>query len=123
MNSKAYRFEDLRVWKRAHELVLYVYQQSSTFPKNEMFGLTGQMRRAAVSTAANLAEGFRRRSNKDLCHFFNIAQASNEEVRYYFHLARDLGYIPAEIGQQGIESADIVSAMLYRFLQSTHDVS
>jgi four helix bundle protein len=85
-------FEDLLVWQKAHSFVLMVYRLSGGFPKHELFGLTSQFRRAAVSIASNIAEGFRRRGDADKVRFFNIAQGSVEECRYYLILARDLGY-------------------------------
>ena len=86
-------FEDLVVWQKSHALVLEVYQLSAMFPKNELYGLTSQIRRAAVSTPANIAEGFKKRSKADKARFMNIAQGSLEETRYYLILARDLGYL------------------------------
>jgi len=85
-------FEDLLVWQKAHSFVLTIYRLTGAFPKNEIFGLTSQFRRAAVSIPANIAEGFRRRSTSDKARFFNIAQASLEECRYYLILTRDLEY-------------------------------
>jgi len=86
------RFEQLEVWQGAHRLVLDVYSTTSGLPSHERFGLISQMRRAAVSVPANIAEGFKRRGRADKVHFYNIAQASLEELRYYFILCRDLGY-------------------------------
>lgn len=85
-------FEDLIVWQKAHSFVLTVYRLTGSFPKHEIFGLTSQFRRAAVSVPANIAEGFRRRGTSDKTRFFNTAQASVEECRYYLILARDLEY-------------------------------
>ena len=85
-------FEDLVVWQKAHQFVLQVYAMSETFPKAEMFGLTSQLRRAAVSIAANIAEGFKKTGRADKARFFNIAQGSIEECRYYLILVRDLKY-------------------------------
>jgi len=85
-------FEDLLVWQKAHSFVITVYRLTGLFPKHEIFGLTSQFRRAAVSIPANIAEGFRRRGASDKARFFNIAQASAEECRYYLILTRDLGY-------------------------------
>jgi four helix bundle protein len=85
-------FVDLTVWQKAHELVLLVYQFSDHFPKKEIFGLTSQLRRAAVSVAANIAEGFKKRGKPDKMRFMNIAQGSLEESRYYLILAKDLNY-------------------------------
>ena len=85
-------FEQLEVWKQAHELVLSVYQNAQKLPADEKFGLISQMRRASVSVPANIAEGFKRRGRADKVHFHNIAQASLEELRYYCILCRDLGF-------------------------------
>ena len=85
-------FEDLLVWQKAHSFVLMIYRLTGTFPKHEVFGLTSQFRRAAVSIPANIAEGFRRRGTSDKIRFFNIAQASVEECRYFLILTRDLEY-------------------------------
>jgi len=92
MRDKAKTFEDLIVWQKAHQFTLSVYQISSTFPKSEIYGLSSQFRRAAVSIAANIAEGFRKKSNTDKLRYYNIAQGSLEECRYYLILANDLGY-------------------------------
>ena len=89
---KARTFEDLVVWQRAHEFVLSVYRFTEGFPKAEMHGLTAQLRRAAVSIPANIAEGFGKRGKPDKMRFLNISQGSLEECRYYLILARDLGY-------------------------------
>src|SRR6266581_6723563 len=83
---------DLLVWRKAHELVLAVYSFTADFPKQETYGLTLQMRRAAVSIPANIAEGFRRRGKADKARYMNMAEASLEESRYYLILAKDLGY-------------------------------
>ena len=89
---KAKTFQDLTVWQKAHLLVLAVYRFSRDFPEYELFGLSSQMRRAAVSIAANIAEGFKKRTERDKLRFFNVSQGSIEEVRYYLILAHDLGY-------------------------------
>jgi four helix bundle protein len=85
-------FEDLVVWQKAHQLVLAVYSLSRAFPRSETYGLTSQFRRAAVSIAANIAEGFRKRGKAGKLRFLNMAQGSIEESRYYLILARDLQY-------------------------------
>ena len=84
-------FEDLIVWQKAHAYVIDVYRLSGRFPREETYGLTAQLRRAAVSVPANIAEGFKRRGLTDKARFMNIAEASLEESRYYLRLARDLG--------------------------------
>jgi len=85
-------FRDLLVWRKAHEFVLAVYAFTAAFPRQETYGLALQMRRAAVSIPANLAEGFRRRSKAEKARYRNIAEGSLEECRYYLILAQDLGY-------------------------------
>jgi four helix bundle protein len=86
-------FQDLIVWQKSHALTLKVYRMTRTMPREEVFGLTAQMRRAPVSVAANIAEGFSRVSRPDKARFINTAQGSLEEVRYYFILGRDLEYL------------------------------
>ena len=88
----AHSFRDLLVWRKAHEFTLAVYAFTAIFPKAETYGLALQMRRAAVSVPANIAEGFRRRGKPEKARFMNIAEGSLEESRYYLILARDLGY-------------------------------
>ena len=85
-------FRDLVVWRKAHEYVLSIYSFTKAFPKEETYGLASQMRRAAVSIAANIAEGFRKRGRADKARFMNMAEGSIEESRYYLILAQDLGY-------------------------------
>ena len=79
-------FEDVEIWKKSHEFVLCVYRLTENFPKHELFGLTSQLRRAAVSIPANFAEGFRKNSKAGKLRFYNIAQGSLEECRYYLIL-------------------------------------
>ena len=85
-------FRDLLVWRKAHEFVLAVYAFTAGFPRQETYSLALQMRRAAVSIPANIAEGFRRRGKTEKARFMNIAEGSLEESRYYLILAQDLGY-------------------------------
>jgi four helix bundle protein len=92
MSTPARSFKELVVWQKAHQFVLEVYRFTRDFPSEEKFGLTSQIRRAAVSVAANIAEGFPKRSTADKARYFNISQGSLEEVHYYLILAKDLGY-------------------------------
>jgi four helix bundle protein len=85
----AKRFEELVVWHKAHEVVLAVYELTAGFPKHETYGLTSQMRRAAVSLPANIAEGFRKRGKADQARFMNTAEGSVEESHYCLILAQD----------------------------------
>ncbi len=90
MNAQS--FEELEVWKKAHKVVLDVYSATRQFPREELFGLTSQVRRSAASTPANIAEGFRRPTKADKLRFYNIALASLDETQYHLLLAHDLKY-------------------------------
>jgi four helix bundle protein len=85
--SAARGFRDLLVWRKAHDLVLEIYKLTASFPKPETYGLASQMRRAAVSVPANIAEGFRRRGKANKARFMNVAEGSLDECRYYLILA------------------------------------
>ncbi|TMI64355.1 MAG: four helix bundle protein [Bacteroidetes bacterium] len=90
--SPAKNFTDLIVWQKTHLFVLATYKYTMKFPKEEIYALTSQFRRAAVSIAANIAEGFKKISNKDKIKYYNISQGSLEECQYYLILATDLNY-------------------------------
>ena len=103
--APAKSFEQLIVWQKAHQFVLGVYRLTETFPRNETYGLTSQLRRAAVSIPANIAEGFKKRGRADKVRFMNIAQGSLEECRYYLILAKDLNYADTTKLQPQLEEA------------------
>jgi four helix bundle protein len=108
-------FQELEVWKKAHAMVLAIYRLTSKFPREELFGLTSQLRRAAVSVPANIAEGFVKRGVSDKLRFYNISQGSLEECRYYLILSRDLDY-----GQTAelLWAIDEVSRMLDAYISA-----
>jgi four helix bundle protein len=108
-------FEDLVIWQKGHEIALRLYRVTTTFPRNELYGLTSQMRRAAVSVPGNIAEGFKRRQRPDKARVMNIAQASLEELRYYFILARDLDYLAK--GEQW-KDVEVLARMLAAYTNS-----
>ncbi len=83
-------FEDLVVWQKEHQFVLGIYEYSKNFRREEIYRLPSQFRRASVSVAANISEGFKKRGKRDKVRFLNIAQGSLEECRYYLVLSRDL---------------------------------
>jgi len=89
-------FRNLDVWKKSHELTLQVYRASKSFPDDERFGLTSQLRRASASIPANLAEGCGRGSDADFGRFVQNAMGSASEVEYHFLLAKDLGHLNVE---------------------------
>ena len=107
-------FEDLLVWQKAHAYVLDVYKMTEGFPKSELFGLTSQMRRAAVSIPANIAEGFKKRGSRDKVRFLNTGQGSLEESLYYLILSNDLDY-PESLTLR--PRLDEVSKMLEGYIQ------
>jgi four helix bundle protein len=104
MNSKkSERFTDLVVWQKSHEFALGIYRLTRQFPKDELCGVTAQLRRAAVSVPANIAEGFKRWGKPDKSRFYNISQGSLEECRYYLILAEDLGYAETASTHEALE--------------------
>ncbi|MFD2872418.1 four helix bundle protein [Mucilaginibacter ximonensis] len=86
-------FKDLMLWQEAHRFTLQVYEVSKSFPKDETFGITSQLRRAAVSIPCNIAEGCGRYSSKDFANFLQIALGSTNETDYLLLLAKDLSYL------------------------------
>ncbi len=120
MATKSYK--ELIVWQKAHAFVLNVYGFSEDFPKNETYGLLSQFRRAAVSIAANIAEGYVKKTPADKIRFFNISQGSIEECSYYIVLSKDLGYITEEqssqLDQQLVEVEKILNSYISRIQSS-----
>jgi len=92
MRTPAKTLEDLIVWQKSHQFVLNIYALTNELPKSETFGLISQIRRAAISIPANIAEGFKKKGKADKARFMNIAQGSLEEARYYLIVVKDLKY-------------------------------
>jgi four helix bundle protein len=112
-------FRDLIEWQKAHHFVMSVYRLSKHFPKHELYGLTSQLRRAAVSIPANIAEGFKKRTKPDKARYFNIAQGSIEECRYYLILADELNYGRTEEQQKLLEeTSKLVGKYVKKILAS-----
>lgn len=103
--EKSKHFTELIVWQKAHQFVLSVYRLTKNFPKEELFGLTSQFRRASVSIAANIAEGYSKKGLKDKVRFLNMAQGSLSECQYYIRLTNDLGY--ADVHQVEIDVEEV----------------
>jgi four helix bundle protein len=95
-------FKDLRVWAKAHELTLLIYKRTRTFPKEEVYGLTSQTRRAASSVGANIAEGCGRRSDGEMKRFLQIARGSASELEYHLLLAKDLSFLVQRVVSQAV---------------------
>lgn len=111
-------FRDLIVWRKAHELVLFTYRVSKMYPKEERFSLTSQTRRAALSVATNIVEGFKKRSKKDSINFYNISEGSLEELKYEFLVAKDLGYLKDDDYGFTVNSCDEVGRLLNGWIES-----
>ncbi|HNV51266.1 MAG TPA: four helix bundle protein [Tenuifilaceae bacterium] len=105
-------FTDLLVWQKAHKMVLFVYSLTKRFPHEEVYALTSQFRRSAISVPANIAEGYKRKGKRDKLKFLNIAQGSLEESRYYGILSKDLEYINIEQFEKLNQSINEVSYLL-----------
>ncbi|PWJ67062.1 MULTISPECIES: four helix bundle protein [unclassified Fibrobacter] len=108
-------FHSLDIWKKSHELTLDVYRVTETFPKNEIFALTSQVRRAAYSIPMNIAEGCGRKSEAEFCQFLNISSGSASELEYQMLLARDLGYLDSIAFNQLSEKVVTVRKMICSF--------
>ena len=101
-------FKKLKVWSKAHELTLWIYQKTRSFPKDEMYGLTSQIRRASASIGANIAEGCGRRSDPEMRRFIQIARGSASELEYHLLLANDLRFLaPDEFAAMQLKIMEI----------------
>jgi four helix bundle protein len=108
-------YKKLNVWQNSHSLTLKIYEATKSFPKEELFGLTSQMRRAAVSIPSNLAEGTSRRSAKEFSRFIEIAQGSAFELEYQLFLSLEIGYLKSE-------AFNSINALLIRVLKELHNL-
>lgn len=116
--GKVVTFRDLKVWQKAHSLVLEIYKLTRDFPNEEKYGLTAQIRRSVASIATNIVEGHRRNGKKDFLHFLNLSDGSLEETKYHLMLSKDLGYISEEKFDNISSMADEVGRMLFGFRRS-----
>jgi four helix bundle protein len=115
-------FKDLRVWTKAHSLTLGIYKATRGFPREELFGLTSQMRRSASSIGANIAEGSGRRSDGELTRFQHIARGSAAELEYHLLLARDLELLSDITHSLLVKQTDEVQRMLTSLIQQVQPV-
>jgi four helix bundle protein len=114
-------YRNLQVWQRSHKLVLGLYRASQMFPNTERYGLTSQLRRAALSVPTNIAEGSKRAAPKEYAHFLNIAEGSLSETEYLVLVSRDLGYIPAGVAGVYLEEAGELLRMLHGLRRKIQD--
>ena len=110
-------FKKLNVWLKSHTLTLSVYKTSKTFPKEELYGLTSQIRRSAISIPSNIAEGCGRRSPNELAQFLVIAHGSATELEYQLYLANELDYISGPSYQDLDAELTEIKKMLNAFIQ------
>ena len=115
-------FRELKVWNKAHQLTVAIYRTTREFPREELFGLTSQMRRAASSVGANIAEGCGRRSDAELTRFLHIARGSAVELENHLLLAKDLNYLAGDKCDDFVKRADEVQQMLTAFIQQVQPV-
>jgi four helix bundle protein len=109
-------FTDLIVWQKAHQFVLNVYNLTKEFPREELYGLTSQFRRAAISIASNIAESYKKWSEKEKARFLNMSHSSLEECRYYLILSNDLGYCKT-VGIEN-ELLEEISRLLFSYTKA-----
>ena len=107
------RFTDLKVWQRGHALVLSIYRITTGFPHSERYGLTSQLRRAALSVPTNIAEGSKRLTSPEYARFLNISEASLAETEYLLMVSRDLGYITSIVAMKSLAEISELSRMLH----------
>ena len=121
--TKIKSFTDLDAWKKGHRLVLEIYGITKNFPKEELFGLTNQIRRAVVSFTSNIAEGFSRGTYKEKARFYLIALGSLTEVQNQLLIARDLGFINKEEFDKIAETTIVISKITNGLIKKTKLIS
>jgi four helix bundle protein len=105
-------YKELKVWQKSHAFTLKVYEITKSFPKDELYSLTNQLRRAASSVPANIAEGCGKNSNNELAHFLNISLGSSNETEYFLILSKDLKYLSENIFIELEDNINEIKAML-----------
>jgi four helix bundle protein len=110
-------FFDIKAWQKADDLAVEVYEASKSFPRHQLYSLTNQMQKAAVSVAANIAEGSGRHTLRDYLRFLYIAKGSLVELEYYIHLAKRLGYLSLSVHQRLDAMQDETARVLTGFIR------
>lgn len=118
-NGRIESFTDLNVWKEGHKLVIMIYKITKQFPKEETYSLTDQMRRAASSVTANIAEGFGRQTYKEKVQFYYMSKGSLSELKNFILIAKDVDYLSVEQLGQLTEQANIVDQILQGFIRKS----
>lgn len=118
-NGKIESFTDLNVWREGHSLVIQIYKITKNFPKEETYSLIDQMRRAAASITANIAEGFGRHTYKEKLQYYYQAQGSLSELKNFILLAKDIGYLSGEEFELLVKQSNLTHQILQGFLQKT----
>jgi len=121
--GKIKEFTDLNSWQQSHQLVLYIYKLTKKFPREELFALTSQIRRAALSVSANIAEGFGRFTYKDRAHFFIQSNGSLTELKNHLILSKDLEYVSKIEFEEAITRAKLVQQLLQGLIRKTKEFS
>jgi four helix bundle protein len=116
MEGKIKSFHDLEAWKESYKLTIIIYEITRIFPREELFGLTNQLRRAAVSVSSNIAEGFGRETGKDKSHFYVMARTSIMEIQNQLLIARGVGYLNEEnfmkAANQSVKAHKILNGLI-----------
>jgi len=118
MQGKIKSFTDLVAWQEAHKLVIIIYKITDKFPAKEVYGLTNQMRRAAVSITSNIAEGFSRRGKKEKMQFYYLAKGSSTELQNQLLIAKDVGYLDKNLFNQIAQQTVQVSKLIFGLIRS-----
>lgn len=118
-DGKIQNFTDLNVWQEGHRLVLMVYKATKDFPKEEKYSVVDQMRRAAASITANIAEGFGRHSYRDKVHFYYLSKGSLAELENFLYIARDVGYLSEVEFSKFYKQSNLVGQLLQGFIRKS----
>ena len=121
--EKIKSFTDLKAWQEGHKLVLMIYDVTKNFPKEEQFGLTNQIQRAAVSITSNIAEGFSRNSSKEKIQFYAMSRGSLTEVQNQLVIARDIKYLDSKVFGHVADQSILVSKILNGLIKSTNSLN
>lgn len=121
-NKKIKSFTDLNAWKESHKLALLIYKITNNFPKEEIFGLTNQLRRCAVSICSNIAEGFSRNTYKDKIQFYSIAQGSVTELQSQILIARDVTYLTQKTFKETADQSVIAHKLINGLIKKSKEI-